>query len=213
MSFDPLPTRLVEDLARTAGAPAVEPGCGDGRLTRRLRSIHPWVVGLDRLGPLTRPGVIADAGAPPLHPGSAGAVIMGNTYRHLDDGPAALARWREAMRGDGCLWILEDEPAGDGRPGALYRDLQRLLDDLVPLRRGTLLPLAAFRHSLSSERGWSFGLERNRETPADLAALIAGLEFHGGTVPAAARMAAALRVEGLDYGHYWWARWSSEESL
>jgi len=190
----------------------LEAGCGDGRLTRRLAVHHPCVIGLDRTGPVVTPGLIADAGRPPLRRSSTAVVVMGNVYRHLDDGVAVLERWRRVLSAGGCLWILEDEPAAGGAPGRLYCELQALLDEIVPGRRGRPLSLDAFRGSLGSAKDWSFGRERNREDSANLDALMAGLEAHGAAAPAASRIAARIRAEGLDYGHYWWARWRPGES-
>lgn len=210
MSFTPLPTSLVLDLRRAAGEAVVELGCGEGRLTRRLTPHHSDVIGIDRERPVTSPGAVADAAAPPLRSASVAVLVMGNLYRYLDDGGARLRRWRDALQPGGVIWILEDEPAADGEPGALYRDLQAYLDTLVHDRRGALLPLDRFRAGLDSTRGWTFGRERNTETMEESGPLLAGLDLHASKSPAAARIAAAIRADGLDYGHYWWARWAPE---
>lgn len=212
MSFAPLPIELVRDLDRAAGAPIVELGCGEGRLTRCLRTLVPGVIGLDLQPFPTGIDIVADALIPPLRPASIAVIVQGNLFRHLDDGLRGLDAWRTALTATGTLWILEDEPDMDDGPGALYRDLQRCLDDLVPQRRGALMSPATFRNALSSESGWTFGRVRNREASDSLHLLLNGLDAWAGTTPEAARIAAAIRADGLDYGHYWWARWSVEDT-
>ena len=142
MSFSPLPKTLIADLARPGSGPVVDLGCGDGRFGARLREHHAGpLFGLDRSrGPHVRAAAIADLQRPPLRGGGCGILVAANLLRHLPEPASAVAAWRRALRPDGVLWILEDEPAADEGPGSLYRDLQGWLLRHGPSGRGPLLP-------------------------------------------------------------------------
>jgi len=213
MSFSPLPRTLIADLTRPGGGPVVDLGCGDGRFGAKLRAHAAHVVGLDlSRAPHVRADVVADLMRPPVAPGRCGVVVAANVLRHLPEPAVALARWREALRPDGRLWILEDEPAvGDG-PGALYRDLQEWLRRRGPAGRGPLLARAACEGIVAGQPGWRWGRFQNRESlrdPAALHRLLAGAAA-GGDAEAAA-LAARLAGEPFSYGDAWWARWCREE--
>ena len=209
MSFDPLPTSLVRDLEAieaSSDGVVVELGCGDGRLADHLKHHTSSWVGLDHRLPIPVPGIMADALDPPLRPECAGVVLAANVVRHLSDDGGIPANWSNLVAPGGALWIMEDEPVADGEPGALYRDLQRCLDRLVPGRKGTLRSLDWFRAKLRDQEGWTFGSERNLQPVNDPTALLAGLDRYATEDPEVAAIAAAIRREGLDYGRYWWAR-------
>jgi hypothetical protein len=147
-----------------------------------------------------------------LRQGTVAVVVAANLLRHLKDPVAALREWQGLVGPTGQLWILEDEPALDGSPGSLYRDLQAFLSRVVPGRRA-LQPRSAFRDLVAADRRWRLGRLRNRQRPEDLPALIDWLSGHAtaGDEQAGA-LAARLREEGLDYGEYWWGRWAREEA-
>lgn len=213
MSFSPLPRILIADLARPGGGPVVDLGCGDGRFGARLRVHAEHVVGLDRSrAPHVRADVVADLLRPPLAPASCGVLVAANALRHLPDPAPALARWRETLRPDGRLWILEDEPAAGDGPGALYRDLQAWLRRRGPAGRGPLMARRVCEEAVAGQAGWRWGRFRNREDLRDPAALrdLVGAAAAGGDAEAAA-LAVRLAAEPFSYGDAWWARWCGEE--
>jgi SAM-dependent methyltransferase len=223
MSFSPLPTTLLEELAGRRGEPVVELGCGDGRLSALLEARGCAVWRLDRRPPWhgSAAQVVADAGALPLGEGSVGLLICANLLRHLWPPPGGRVvpdDWRRCLRAGGALFILEDEPRS--RPAAVrhYRDLQAFLARVDPGGRRPLLPRQRFEARLarSGERGgWRTGAGRNRY-PADRRAAAALLRGTGtgtrdGGEGEAARLARAIARDGLDYGEYWWACWNGAE--
>jgi len=191
----------------------VDLGCGDGRFGDRLREHHPaGIYGLDRSrGPHVRAAAIADVDRPPLRDGGCGLLVAANLLRHLPHPAAAVAAWRRALRPDGVLWILEDEPAAAAGPGGLYRDLQGWLVRHGPPGRGALLPQRRARELLDDGPGWRWGGFVNQEALRDPAALLAGLRAAAaGGDAAAAVLADRLERESFAYGEAWWARWQQE---
>ncbi len=221
MSFSPLPAIFLDDLARSAGRPALEVGCGDGRFSAVLAAhgARPWR--LDRLPPRrgTVADAVADARALPLADGSLGLLVAANLLRHLwsPRGPEAVPEdWLRCIAPDGRLWIFEDEPVSRPPAARHYRDAMTLLARLDPGGRRPLLPLGRFLARLDAagrRDGWRHGMAVNATpaaAPGALAELLAGQG--GGPEAPGVRLAAAIRREGLSYGPYWWARWSREES-
>jgi len=216
MSFSPLPETFRTDLDRRTDLPALELGCGDGRFTRLLREAGLPVVGMDRRPPLlgARPDLVGDAVAPPLRAASLGLLIVPNLLRQCWPPPAGLlGRWRECLRPEGVLWILEDEPGETTPAQRNYRDLQAWLASTL---RRPLLPLREFRASLGAEvRAWRFGRETNRYPVADLDVVLDLLRGSGDTGPTqgeAARLSVRIAEDGLAYGNYWWARHAPGEA-
>lgn len=214
MSFSPLPKILIADLERDAAGPVVDLGCGDGVFTERLRAHAGAVLGLDRdRAGHVRAAATADLRRPPLRRGGCGVLVAANLLRHLPEPRAAVDAWREALRPDGRLWILEDEPAAGDGPGALYRDLQAYLQRRDPLRRGPLMAREQMESFVTGEAGWSWGSFRNREPlrdPAPLKIALATAAVGGDT--AAAGLLERLEHEPFTYGDAWWARWSREDA-
>jgi len=212
--FDPVPETIAE-LCRAAPVSwrAVELGCGDGVLLRRLRALGIWCAGLDSAPPQLAAGVSVrgDARWPPLRPSSLDLLLAPNLVRHLmaaDPRCGFLESWLDLLRPGGSLFVIEDEPT-PGAAAANYRELQAFLARLAPDRRGPLISLDAFRRALPAAlaaRVADCGTAPNR-WPLDVAAVLAMLAG-GRPRPAgeAARLAAAIRRHGLSCGRLWWAR-------
>ncbi len=211
MSFTPLPPQLTTDLAAAGRRPVLDLGTADGRLGLKLAGHAETVVGMD-LSPVHGPDIVGDARRLPLRPGSIAVIVMGNLFRHLHDPAVVLDACRDALTPDGALWILEDEPAADDGPGALYRDLHACLARLVPHGRGDLLPLEGFLRTVPEPGAWTTGMERNREEAVELATLVGALRSVGERDAEAATLADRIDADGLDYGTYWWARWTERGS-
>lgn len=219
MSFSPLPAIFLEDLALIAGRPAVEVGCGDGRFSAVLQThgVRPWR--FDRRAPRrgTIAQVAAEARALPLADGSVALLVAANLLRHLwsaRGGEALPEAWHRCLAPDGRLWIFEDEPVSRPPAARHYRDAMTLLARLDPQGRRPLLSLGQFLGRLDAagrRNGWQHGMAGNEMTidaPEALAVLLAG--EGGDTRAPGARLAAAIRRDGLSYGPYWWARWTRE---
>ncbi len=217
MSFSPLPATFLDDLRRSRGRPCCELGCGDGAFSRVLAGLGLTPLRLDRRAPWAGSvaDVVADAGALPLRSGSVALLVAANLLRHL--WPPRERRpvpddWCRCLAGDGVLWILEDEPAARPPAARNYRDAMAFLARIDPRGRGPLLPAAVFGARLGgpgATGGWTVGSGPNRlapERPEALAALLEGEGSHG--AGEGARIAAAIRRDGLAYGACWWARWT-----
>ncbi len=215
MSFFPLPRTFLDDLSPRP-ARVVELGCGDGRFTAVLRERGLRPLGLDRRS--RRQGsaadVVADAVRLPLPDGGVDLLVAANLLRQVwPPGPSAAVPpgWLRCLRPGGLLYIFEDEPGGRPAAARNYRDLQRFLSLLAPGRRRPLLARARFARRLGAgAAGWTLGRARNR-WPVDAGRVAAWLDtLGGGPEGEAARLAAAIRDRGLDYGTYWWARYRAE---
>jgi hypothetical protein len=224
MPFTPLPEIFSADLAACADpvladSPEIlELGSGDGAFTAVLRGLGVEPLTVDRASAISgaRARIRGDALAPPVRRRFT-VVVAANLLRHLwrevaDSGPVV---WRDLVSPGGSLWILEDEPLAAPAAARHYRDLQGLLARLDPAHRG---PLLARRRFDARRRRWAWGGawtagEAVNLWPAaadqDADWLSAGVTEPGGEV---ARLAAAVRRDGLDYGRYWWARWQAEET-
>ncbi len=217
MPFCPLPTTFLDDLKRAGNPGVLELGCGEGGFTRLLREHGASVVTLDRRR--STAALVGDALAPPLKSGAFTVVVAANLLRHLwrrvdrERGPTV---WRDLVAPGGCLYILEDEPAGAPRAVRNYRDLQAFLARLDGLQRGALLSCDRFakaRRRWDWPGVWRDGMAANT-WPADPQAVISLLA--GGKVAAgsqADRLWRAIARDGLSYGSYWWSRWSEESPL
>jgi len=218
MPFSPLPGILIEDLERLARHGVLELGSGGGELTDVLREAGVEPLTLDRRGPDHGifPHLCGDALTPPLR-GRFGVIVAGNLVRQcwqslLAKGPET---WQYLLVPGGTLWILEDEPTLTPPAARNYRDLQKLLAALDPGGRGDLMSLDVFRRAAGSWETpgyWSTGILKNlwAADPDGVAHWLAGGNPEPGG--AIACLIDSLAEHGLQYGRYWWARWSLEES-
>ena len=210
MSFSPIPTTLKTDLAGLGTGVVLDLGCGDGRWTTSLRQHAPSVIALDKsqaLAPAAE--VVGDVISPPVQPHSCALVMAANLLRHLPNPHSALTLWRSLLVPGGILWVFEDEPAADGEPGVLYRDLQQYLKKLNPRGRGALWPQVRFESMIVNEPGWLLDSFTNEEQLQDKASLLLMLDqmvAHGDAE--AARLATGLRQGPFSYGRTWCARWT-----
>ncbi len=115
----PIAKELLRQMNILPGHKIVEPGCGEGRLTRLLAvmvgpdgkifafDISPRMVEKCLGRNLTPQVEIARACATrlPLPDGEFDAVVCLNTFPHLQDRPAALREFRRVLREEGPLWI------------------------------------------------------------------------------------------------------------
>ncbi len=110
--YHPLVLAAVPPGCRTA----LDVGCGEGMLTRRLRAVVPSVTGIDPDGPsieLARTPsdgagieyVRADVLAHPFEPGSFDMVASIAVLHHVDTA-AGLSRMRELLRPGGVLAVV-----------------------------------------------------------------------------------------------------------
>jgi SAM-dependent methyltransferase len=214
MSFTPLP-KIFTDFIHALDDPApriLELGCGDGRFREVLASAHVTCWGLDRLGPEigTVADIVGDALFPPVVPASLDLVLVPNILRHLlpnGGEPDFLVRWLDLLKPGGALFVFEDEPSHKPPGAACYLELQEFLRRLMPGARGSLLALEDFRRLGSAalpKAIWEFGTERNRQT-LDAPAVLEFLGQGGQPDGEPGRLMKAIRRDGLDPGHYWWA--------
>ncbi len=229
MSFFPLPTTLLEDLARFRGEPIVELGCGDGCFSAVLAAAGASLWRMDRRPPWagSAADLVADARLLPFPTGGIGLLICANLLHQL--WPPGGVRpvpdeWRRCLRPGGVLFLLEDEPTQSTPAAHNYMELQAFLARVAPQLRRPLLPRGRFlkRLRVAGElEGWRHGQARNDYT-ADAGAVASWLRGSAGTGAAGpgrqapggnegVRLAEALERDGLGYGDYWWARWSSGE--
>ena len=215
MSFTPLP-KTFTDFCSNLDFPVsriLELGCGEGRFRDALSDLGMTCWGLDRVHPQggTVADVVGDAECPPLLSASLDLLVVPNLMRHMLPALADfsfLGRWLELLKPGGSLFIFEDEPGTASPAEVNYRDLQVFLARLLPESRGPLIPLAEFKVRSSSfpkSAAWEFGLVRNRQT-IDAAPV---LDMLGPGVDAggeSALLARNIGRDGLDPGHYWWAR-------
>ncbi len=215
MSFTPLP-KIFTDFCRNADFPVsriLELGCGSGRFRDALSDLGVTSWGLDRVHPQggTVADVVGEADSPPLLTASLDLLVVPNLLRHMIPALADfsfLGRWLDLLKPGGSLFIFEDEPGTASRGEINYRDLQAFLARLMPESRGPLIPLEEFKTRSSSFQKaavWEFGLVRNRHTIAAapvLDMLGPGVAAGGET----ALLARNIGRDGLDPGHYWWAR-------
>lgn len=111
------------------------------------------------------------------------------------------------------MYVFEDEPAGEPGPAGNYRDLQSLLARIVPWRK-PLLPRCDFERGEARRKRpghWQFGLMKNQFPPNNTHDVVSLLTDDRGVIASSAKvLARRVAVEGLDYGHYWWARFERE---
>ena len=218
MSFTPLP-KIFTDIFLALDSPnpqILELGCGDGRFRTVLAEHEIFSWGLDRLGPEggTVADLVGDALAPPVGVESLDLLLVPNLLRHLaptDPVLDFLARWLKLLKPGGSLFIFEDEPATEPAGAAHYRDLQEFLGRLMPESRGPLLPLADFKARIAVPRfscSWEFGLIRNTQT-LDTEVVQAFLDPGAASKGEPGRLRIGIERDGLDPGHYWWARATS----
>lgn len=216
MPFTPWPRSFVADLRRLdrRRGRALDLGCGDGALVRRLRAAGVPALGLDLGSPSlgVRADVRGDARASPFVPGGMDLLIACNLVRHLlaaDPAGRFLDHWASLLRPGGRLYIFEDEPAAAPHAAANYRDLQLLLARLAPRIRGPLLPWDGFAALLRDRPQLApagRGCRRNLR-PAHAEPVLHLLEGCAGTLDGEpSRLIAAVRRHGLSYGRYWWVR-------
>jgi SAM-dependent methyltransferase len=231
MSFFPLPTTLLEDLARFRGEPIVELGCGDGRLSAVLVAAGASLWRVDRRPPWagSTADLVADARRLPFPAGRISLLICANLLRQLwppRAGSPVPEEWRHCLRPGGVLFLLEDEPTASTPAAHNYRELQAFLARVAPQIRRPLLPRRRFLKRLRAEGeldDWRHGQARN-DYPADAGEVASWLRSSaeaGGTGSGRSepgrhegiQLAEALERGGLGYGDYWWARWSSGERV
>ncbi len=214
MSYTPLPEIFLEDLKRSGPGAGVELGCGEGRFTRLLTAAGARPVCLDRRAAWagTIADVVADARSLPLREASVSLLVAAGLLRHLWPLPGGLAcptDWIRCLAPGGALWIFEDEPLSHPPAARHFRDAMAFLARVAPDVRRPLLPLATFRRRwrANAPGQWRHGCAMNEFAPDDVEVLASLLEGeHGSTDSPGARLAAAIRRDGLSYGHYWWAR-------
>ncbi len=215
MLFTPIP-KTFTDLCLNPVIPfprILELGCGDGRFGEALtgHGIASW--GLDRMGPYagTVADVVGDALTPPVASGSLDLLLAANLVRHfapVDPTLGFLTGWLALLKSGGSLFIFEDEPGNAPAGVARYGELQDFLCRLMPESRGPLLPLAEFKTRVSvlgNNADWEFGIIRNRQTiDADVVLEMLGQDGEPAGEPG--HLMRAIGRDGLDPGHYWWAR-------
>jgi SAM-dependent methyltransferase len=207
MPFTPLPT-IFTDLCGSLdpdNSRNLELGCGDGRFLQAAGDCGLRLWGLDLVPPDrgSSAAVVGDALEPPISTGACDLVVASNLVRHLlavTGGLRFLGSWLALLKPGGSLFVFEDEPAMEEGPAGNYRDLQDFLSRLVPEARG---PLLARRDFLGLAAGdhpdlrWEHGLVRNLHG-LDSAPILDLLE--------PGPLKRAIESEGVDPGHYWWAR-------
>jgi len=116
----PIARELLQQMDIEPGDAIVEPGCGEGRLTRLLAEkvgskgkvfafdISPRMVEkcLAREFPPQVEIAEADASNLPLPDGEFDAVVCHNTFPHLEERPAALREFRRVLGEGRVLWIV-----------------------------------------------------------------------------------------------------------
>ncbi len=216
MSFEPLPRAFRDDLAACdrGSCHILDLGCGTGAAwTQELRIAQP--VGMDRFPPRmgTVAAVVGDAIRAPLRSAAFDLVVASNLLRHLlpnAEGADLISGWQDLVRPGGALYLFEDEPEGAPAGVRNYRDLQAFLARVDPGHRGALVSLVTFRtwcDRWGGAENWQTGLMRNEMT-ADTDAVIEMLRGSGSAPEGeAARLIAAIKTDGLNYGRFWWAAW------
>ena len=115
----PIAQELLREMNIQPGHRVIEPGCGEGRVTRFLAEavgakgkvfafdISPRMVEKCLARNLPPQVEVARACATdlPLPEGEFDAVVCLNTFPHFEDRPAALREFRRVLGKDGVLWI------------------------------------------------------------------------------------------------------------
>jgi SAM-dependent methyltransferase len=219
MSFYPLPTVILTDLAQPSVGPVVELGSGDGRFSAVLRDAGAEVVTVDRYAAVTGgsgPDVVATAARLPFR--RVRLLVVANLLRHLWDRDAIdrlVTDWINCLAPGGCLYIFEDEPATKPGPADNYRRVQDLLARIVPWRRG-LLSRDRFQARLERSTiasGWTNGLRANQFPSPDPSVVLSLLRSDEQTrVTDVNGLVSKIANEGIDYGDYWWTRYERESA-
>lgn len=226
MSFTPLPKTFIDFCGSLDPVTSrnLELGCGDGCFQDVVAGCGVVLLGLDLVPPArgSTADIVGDVIFPPLFRGSLDLVVAPNLLRHLfaiHGQLDFLEQWLALLKPGGSLFIFEDEP-GSTPPGAeVYRKLQAFLRLLMPESRGPLLSRAEFLSRMPAVLPgvcWEHGMVRNRhhlDCDAVLEFLGRGLSPDeekdiGGSSPQGCLMRDIAR-DGLDPGHYWWARATS----
>jgi len=219
MSFYPLPTVLLTDLAQPSVGLVVELGSGDGWFSAVLRDAGADVLAVDRMpatGGVSGPDVVADATRLPFR--SVDILVVANLLRHLwdlDTADRLLTGWINCLAPGGRLYIFEDEPAKISGPADNYRRVQDLLARIVPWRRG-LLSRDRFETQLARipvAPGWTSGLKANQFQSPDPSVVISLLRTGEGTqAPEVKGLVDKVTEDGIGYGDYWWSRYERESA-
>lgn len=213
MSFWPLPRSLTDPLLAVAGlGPCLELGAGRGLLARRLRETGVPVHCIDIAAPESPwpgGGALADMLRLPLADAAAGAVVLGNSLRHvLADGGEQLSAecWRVLVE-YGVLAVLEDEPGAHSEAEANYRRTLELLCRVDPSRGPALSSQQSL--GLLSRRFGAPELEAalpNQESIEDpelplrwLRARLLGSSL----LVELESLERSVRRHGMSYGSYW----------
>ncbi len=169
------------DLVPPPGRLTVDAGCGEGRFSRRLRSLGHVTLAVDATAALVAAARradpegdyrVADVSALPLRDGEADLVVSVNVLQHVGRLDAAVREAGRVLEPGGRLLICVLHPlatsgafADDG--GFVVGDYLRDHERRVPLGEGHVVhfhrPLAAYVNTLAA---FGFVVETMREIPA-----------------------------------------------
>ena len=212
MAFTPLPGVLVNDFLKNPNAVVLELGSGNSLFSDVIKS-YTQVIQLD-IEPTYNSSftqVKADAAEIPFRKASVDILMVPNLWRHLNDRLKLLDYWQSFLSDSGVIFILEDDTESSNIAESNYQELQRLLCRTGPSWRGELISFSDGVESILStateESSWRFGSAKNSYQVNSLEKLVAMLC----SLPDKPnRLIDSIKMYGLSYGQFWWARYSKE---
>ena len=152
--------RFVHDLG--GSAPALDLGCGDGRLSAELRTEELVAADVSQVAlerararlPSARTVLVAPDGPLPFEDGSFELVLCAETIEHVRDVQLLLSEARRVLRPGGRLAVTTPAHGRTTALDLLVRGFERRFDPLSPhIRFLTARSLAALLHTLGFEPG------------------------------------------------------------
>jgi len=152
--------RFVHDLG--GSAPALDLGCGDGRLSAELRAEELVAADVSQVAlerararlPSARTVLVAPDGPLPFEDGSFELVLCAETIEHVRDVQLLLSEVRRVLRPGGRLAVTTPAHGRTTALDLLVRGFERRFDPLSPhIRFLTARSLAALLHTLGFEPG------------------------------------------------------------